>query len=313
MRMFKILTTSVAVAILLIIILYANPALLAAELAKSDVQFVAFALLVSTAAAFMRVLKWEALINVGIVRLLPIQIVGMMMSNFTPGKIGEPIKAVLLKMRYGTDVSRALPSIIWERINDLFVLIVLSVAAIQFLAPQGNMLLVGYASIGLFATMITVFVIVLKNERFGKRLFNAVRRLPFLNRISENFIDTFYKSGINLRHVLLSLAITFVPWILEGYIFYFALRAVGIEAEPLKLAGIISLAVLIGVMSSLPGGLGSFEAVAILMLGMTGFTGAKAIAGLMLYRFLSFWYNTFLGGLSFVYLSRKLDMKSLMK
>ncbi len=313
MRLFKIVSTAVAIMLLALIIFSANPVLLAGELAKSDIRFILIAIAISTAGAFIRVLKWGVLVNVGVMKLFPVQLLGLTVSNFTPGKVAEPAKAVLLKMRYGVDVSKSLPSIIWERINDLLVLVALSITAIQFLAPQGRMLLVGYASVALFITMIVVFIAVLKNERFGKRIFKLASRLPFLNRITESFIDTFYRSKIKSTAILKSLAITVLPWILEGYIFYFALQAVGINAEPFKLAGIIALAVLVGVMSSLPGGLGSFEAVSIIMLGMAGITGTKVVAGLILYRFLSFWYVSFLGWMSFIYLSRSLDMKSVLK
>jgi len=313
MRLYKILPAAVAAIILVAIIAYTNPVLLANELMKSDLQFILLALVVSTISAVMRVLKWSVLINVGIKSLFPVQILGLTISNFTPGKIAEPAKAVLLKMRHGTDVSASLPSIIWERVNDLLVLITLSLIAIQTLALEKNMLFIGFISIGIFAFTIALFILTVKNERFGKRIFGVFRKFPILNKISENFIDTFYKNKIKKRMILTGLLITVIPWLMEGYIFYFALRAVGIEAEPFKLAGIIALAVLIGVLSSLPGGLGSFEAVMIVMLGIIGIAGTTAIAGLILYRFLSFFYVAFLGWLSFLYLSRHMDVKSVLK
>lgn len=313
MRLYKMLSLVVVIAILLAIIAYANPVLLVNELVKSDIRFVLAALAVSSIGTFFRVLKWSVLVNVSVRELLPIQLLGIATSNFTPGKIAEPIKAVLLKMRHGVSVSKSLPSIIWERINDLLVLIALSVIAIQALALEKNLLFAGSASIVVFSVIIVLFIIVLKNERVGKMLFAALVRLPLLNRISASFVETFYKNKIRKRAILTGLAITVVPWLMEGFIFYFSLMAVGIEAEPLKLAGIIALAALIGVLSSLPGGLGSFEAVTILMLGTLGITGTKAVAGLILYRALSFWYIAFLGWLSFLYLSRHLDVKSALK
>lgn len=313
MRLYKLVPAAIAIIILGAIIVFANPVLLAGELIKSDIRYILLALAVSSVSAFFRVLKWAVLINVDVKKLFPIQILGLTISNLTPGKIAEPAKAVLLKMRHGTNVSMSLPSIIWERVNDLIILIALSAIAIQSLALEKNMLYIGFASIGIFAVMVLLFILLLKSERFGKRIFSGFSRFPVLNKISESFIDTFYRSRIRKRTILKGLLITVVPWILEGYIFYFSLLAIGIEAEPFRLAGIIALAVLVGVLSSLPGGLGSFEAVTILLLGLTGITGIKVIAGLILYRFLSFWYIAFLGWLSFLYLSRSLDVKSVLK
>lgn len=313
MRIYKILPATIAIIILAAIIAYANPALLIGELLRSDLRYVALALMVSTLSAFTRVLKWSILVDVNVRSLFPIQILGLTISNFTPGKLAEPAKAVLLKMRHGISISKSLSSIIWERVNDLLVLIVLSIIAIQALALEKNLLYIGFASIVVFAVMASLFVIFLKSEGFGRRLFKIFTKLPLLNRISESFIESFYTSKTRKRRILASLVITVFPWLMEGYIFYFSLRAVGIEAEPFRLAGIIALAVLIGVLSSLPGGLGSFEAVTILMLGVVGIAGTKVIAGLILYRFLSFWYIAFLGFLSFLYLSRHLDIRSVLK
>ncbi len=313
MHIYKIFSATAAFVILFLIIAYANPALLAEELVKSDSRYVLLALAVSTFSAFFRVLKWSVLINVGVRKLFPIQMLGMTISNFTPGKIAEPAKALILKMRYGTDVSKILPSIIWERVNDLLVIIALAVIAIQMLTLEKNLLYIGYVSIGIFAALVALFIIVLKDEKSGKKLFRLLGRFPLLNRITESFVETFYKDKTGKKSILLSLVITVIPWILDGYVFYFSLLAVGLEAEPVKLAGIIALSVLIGVLSSLPGGIGSFEVVSIMMLGIIGLSGTKAIAGLMLYRLLSIWYVAFLGWLSFVYLSRRLDIKNILK
>jgi len=313
MRLYNIVLLLIGLALLGGIIAYSNPALLAAELAKSDMRFILAALTVSTIGAFTRVLKWSVLVGVGPRALFPVQVLGITISNFTPGKLAEPAKAVLLKMRHGVDVSRSLPSIIWERINDLFVLVLLAVLAIQSMTLESNFLYIGFLSIGVFSAMILLFLGVLKNEGFGRRLFQLARKFPLLNKISENFIETFYNNKIKKRTILVCFVITVMAWILEGYIFYFSLLAVGVEANPITLAGIIALAALIGVLSSLPGGLGSFEAVVILMLGITGITGPKAVAGLILFRFVSFWYFGFLGVLSFLYLSRRLDVKSAFK
>ena len=103
-----------------------------------------------------------------------------------------------------------------------------------------------------------------------------------------------------------------MAWILDGVVFYLTLTAIGVTINPIILAGIIALSVLIGVASTLPGGLGSTEAVMILLLGILGVQSTTAVAGVMISRFISFWYGTLIGGLSFVYLSKKIDMKKIL-
>lgn len=306
----RILLIGLSIAILIGIIIYADPVLLLSILSKSDLKYVILAFIVSNISMFIRVLKWRVLLkNVGFLELFPIQIFGMAVSNFTPGKIAEPTKAVILKMKKGVAVSKTLPTVIWERIMDILVLIILSLIAIPFLTKA--FLLISSISIAVFLGIIITFLLILYKKNVGIRIFNFVRRFPVLKRISKNFIKTFYKSRIERRRLVVCFLLTAIPWFFEGTILYLSLLALGINSNPLILAGIVALSLLIGIASSLPGGLGSTEAVMVIILGIIGIESAVGIAGIMLARFLTFWYGAFIGAICFFYLSRRIDLSAL--
>lgn len=301
---------AISFAILAAVIWHANPALLAETLIKADIRYVLLALVISMLTLSLRVLKWKVLLNgVGFKELFPIQILGMTISNFTPGKVAEPLKAILLKLRKGKSVSETLPSIIWERIFDVSVILILSLFAVHLIT--GRFMLLGLLSVSVFIVIIAVFIAVLKNKFFGKRVFSFARKFPLLNKITDDFVEAFYDSSIRKRNLLLCFFITLMAWFLDSVIMYLSFSAIGISINILTLAGILALSTIIGVVSSLPGGIGSSETAMVLMLGIIGISGTSSIAGILIFRVIAFWCGAFVGMISFIYLSRKIDMKNL--
>ena len=76
---------------------------------------------------------------------------------------------------------------------------------------------------------------------------------------------------------------------------------------------LIALATLVGIISFLPGGIGSMEVSLLFILGLQGVSGPIAVSGLLLARFLSIWYVVFLGLMSLIYLGRKFDLKQVFR
>ncbi len=309
----RALLIGVSLIILAFLIWYANPVALAGIIVKSNPYYIAAAFAVATLSLSLRVLKWKVLLDeVKFTELFPIQMSGIAISNFTPGKIAEPLKAIVLKARKGIDVALSLPSIIWERIVDVVVLIAFSLVALQLIGFQSKIMLLSLISIGLFGTLIILLLIVLYSKKTGYKLFAVLHKLPLVRKLSPDFMKNFYESRIKKKKLLLCLVITAVAWFLDGVVLYLALLSVGIPMSVVVLAGIIALSVLMGVASTLPGGIGSTEAVMIILLGIVGVLSTTATAGVMLSRFISFWYGIAVGALSFIYLSKKIDMKKVL-
>ncbi len=302
-----------SIIILAAVVIYSNPAEIAGRIAGSNVLYIFLALLVSLLSLMLRALKWNVLLKKAKYRdVLPVQIFGMTLSNFTPGKIGEPAKALLLKARNGSAVSETLPTIIWERMFDVIVLLFLSISAL-FLFGLTEFFIIGLAAMSLFLALVVFFIVVIKNKRIGYAAFRLARKLPILNRISEGFVRNFYRSKISKKRLASSFAITIFPWVAEGIVLYLALLSTGISSDPLLLASLIALAELIALASFLPGGLGAFEAVMIVLLSAFSMSGPAAVAGMFIYRFVAFWFSAFVGALSFVHLSRRMDIKNILK
>lgn len=143
-----------SVIILIAVVVYSNPSEIAQYMSRSNLLYLIIALVISMVSLMLRALKWKVLLkNVKYSDVFPIQIFGMTFSNFTPGKLGEPTKALILKVRNGSAVSETLPTIIWERIFDVIMLLSLSISAL-FLFGITEFFIIGLAATILFFSLI---------------------------------------------------------------------------------------------------------------------------------------------------------------
>ncbi|HLD38987.1 MAG TPA: flippase-like domain-containing protein [archaeon] len=315
MRKTKTIPFIISIIIVLALIYFSDPYRIYISILSANKVYILLALFISVINIFLRALKWKVILgkSVGFFELMPIQLFGMTISSFTPGKIAEPAKAVLLKLRKGIPVSESLPTVIWERINDVLSTMLLSIVAIQAISIRSDILLLGAASLVFFVVVISVVVLAMKSKKFGLRVFFILRKLPLMKYVSDDFVDRFYSIKTGKISIIKSFVITFVAWALEGAILGVVLASMGVSINFILLAGVIALSILIGTASSLQGGIGSSEFVMIVLLGIAGVGGAAAVSGVFLYRIVSFWFASVVGGAAFLYLSRKIDMKSFLK
>ena len=313
MRKYKLLMFLVSIIILAAVIVYSNPLAVADKLVTSDYRFVFLAFCISVFAISLGVLKWNILLNkVGYFELYPVQVLGYAVSNFTPGKAAEPAKAIVLKMRSNVPVAFSLPSIIWERIMDVVVLLILSLVALNNISLSSEFFLPIVASIAIFMVIVVVAFAILYSESFGRKIFGLIKKIKLFSRLSENFADTFYKNRIKSTLVAKSFILTFVTWLVIGCVLYASLLAFGYDMNPLVLSGVVALSVIVGIASSLPGGVGTTELVMIFLLKVLGVDGAVAAAATITFRLATIWFVNILGGVSFVYLSRKFKIKNIL-
>ncbi len=314
MKQYKLLMLILSLVILSAVIYYADPVVMIEVLSRSNPVPIVFGFLFAFTTMFLGVWKWKILLNkVSYKELVPIQIFGFALSNFTPGKAAEPAKAVILKMRKGVPISLSLTSIIWERITDVIALLLFSLVAIGRLSISQNFFVAGVISVSVFIVIIAVSITVLYNKGFGKWLFRIVKKFPILKRLPDNFMDVFYTVQIKKRNIIKSQIIALVTWGMIGFVLYFVLIALGVEVSPFLLAGVTSLSIMIGIASSLPGGVGTTEVVMILLLGVLGVETTIATTATIIFRLITIWMVNLSGGVCFVYLSRKFEIRNVLK
>lgn len=303
-----------SILILSFLIIYIDPNSLIIEIKKIDMATFLIIFFLSNISIILRAKKWHSLLeDVKFKEIIPIQLLSISISNLTPGKFAEPIKAVLLKARKNIPVSKTLPSVILERILDIFILIVLSIIGIIIAKNYiySNLIII---SIILFIFILLLMILFILKKSFGVKLFKIFNRIKIFSFFSDKFIKTFYSSTkIKRRKIIISSVLTFFAWLIDGFIFYLIALSLDsrltINFTPLLFCSIVSISILASLLTFLPGGIGSTEAILTYLLISIGFSKSSAGTITLIGRFATLGYSMILGYVSFVYLSKMMKIR----
>ncbi|MFH1786616.1 MAG: lysylphosphatidylglycerol synthase transmembrane domain-containing protein [archaeon] len=311
--MYKQLLIVLSVVLLAAVVYVSDPAAVYSQIVSSDPAFLLWVFMIPPATALLRTLRWKVLLDpvkrIRFFRIFPVFMAGIAISNLTPAKVGEAAKSLFLKKSEGIRVSTSLSSIIWERVFDLMLLL-------AFAAPFGayfvGTLEPGFVFLGRVAILFVVAIVALVmlmmySERIGYKMLTFVERLPVIkNYVTEEFVKSFYRTARVGKGTLTAAFLISIPiWVLDGAIFYFSFLAVGIHGLGWAFfVGATAFTVLCGLVSFLPGGWGSTEAVFLAIMVVYGITKSSAAAGILLGRGIGMMFYYIVGLLSFLYLSK---------
>lgn len=315
MSKFKIISLLLGLGILSLLIYLSDWRDVIRNIGNADLAYIAAGILLTFLLMLLKALRWRFLLRkVGID--LPIRkawyilMAGLFISNLTPGRIGEPVRSYILKRREGTAFSKSLPSVLVERMFDILAIILLAVPGITILsslvAYRGIMVLVAIIYI-----LLILFIILIGSN--PKRISAALKTLyrffgwipcfrKFESRI-ESMALNFHRSLLTYKDrgtLLFTLSLSVMLWSVEGLILMLSFNSLGMNPGLLPSIGIFSIAMLIAIISSLPGGIGSMEATMVLFFVSTfDFTVPMATAAVLIYRAVSLWLNLLVGGICF--------------
>jgi uncharacterized protein (TIRG00374 family) len=208
----------------------------------------------------------------------------------SPGKLGEVLKAVLVRDRVGTEVSRTASVVMAERLTDVAGLLALSALGATAL-PHGPALL------GALAAMLAVAVVGFRSRALTGWV---RRRAPARLRAARAMepLRAFVHGGRALLEpgaLAAAIALSVVSWFFECLAFALILRGLG-AALPIGLATCVyAFASLAGAVSMLPGGLGVAEGSLTGLLAGVGTPLADAAAATLLVRLATLWLAVALG------------------
>jgi uncharacterized protein (TIRG00374 family) len=192
----------------------------------------------------------------------------------TPGKLGEAIKAFLLREARGIPAARTAPIVIAERFTDLLGLLLLSGAGVFTFDVDRRFLAAGAALIGLGLVVVSVDGIAV----FALRL---AGRIPGVRRFAPK-LDEFYRSTATLLRpapLAVAVALSAVSWAFECVAFWLVVRGFPGASVALRAAFFIYATMTVaGALSFLPGGLGVTELGMLELLGKLGTGTGRSVA-----------------------------------
>jgi len=219
------------------------------------------------------------------------------MSGFaftlSPGKVGEMVRARYYLPK-GVPLSVTTGAFFVERLLDLLVMVILAAVAFAELQAYSHFL---WVAIGLLVAML-LSVAVMPWQAWAERL--QASRPRGWRAAALTVVDMFAQSRLFLSPGLLlsGLAVGLVAW--GGEAWGLHLVAEVVAPGQLTLAGatgIYAIAIIVGALSFLPGGLGSTEAVMTALLYAHGIPMPQAILLTLICRLLTLWLAVLIGWL----------------
>ncbi len=217
-----------------------------------------------------RTWRWHYMLRaikpVSVGRLFPVVCIGYMGNNIYPARIGELLRAYVLKRREGVSISASLATILVERIFDgvvmlLFVFIGLPLVPV---IPEEWRTFVIVFSLLFFGALAVFFAIAASPQRF-QAIYNWLidRLLPGRLRepvrgFADRFLEglSFLRSGRDVGMVFVA---TVVIWLAETGKYWFVMHAFDFEVSFFVLMLMNGVVNLFTTIPSAPGYVGTFD------------------------------------------------------
>lgn len=256
---------------------------------------VLWAALLSLLNYVLRVVRWDMYLR----RLgheLPHRFVALtFMAGFaftlSPGKLGEMVRARYYQPR-GIPISAVTGAFFVERLLDLVVMILLAVVVLAELHAYRSFLWVAIALVGGLLASVAFVPWAMVSRRLDQA---SAGRLVLAARSAVNmFVSA--RSFLSPGMLVAGLLIGLVAWGAEAV----GLKLVADVVSPVHLSvpaamGIYAIAIIVGALSFLPGGLGSTEAVMAALLVAHGYPTPQAILLTLVCRLLTLWLAVVIG------------------
>ncbi|HWH13195.1 MAG TPA: lysylphosphatidylglycerol synthase transmembrane domain-containing protein [Miltoncostaeaceae bacterium] len=253
---------------------------------RAGLAWCALALALYAGATALRAARWRAVvvhdgIALGRRAALGLTLIGYMGNNTLPARAGDLMRVGMLARRSDAGLSRALGTVVAERLLDALALALLLAAAAALVLPAAGGLPVGalVTAGALVLAAATALAVLVRRARRGGAGAGLVRRLAPVVRATGR---------LRGRHGAAMLALSLAIWLLEAAVFLAVARAAGV---PLGVAGAVytmAFTNLVGLVPAGPGYVGTFDAAVILAARAAGGGGGAVVAFALLLRVVLF-------------------------
>ena len=212
----------------------------------------------------------------------------------TPGKSGEAVRSLLLKQECGVPLPPTLMALVVERFTDGTAVLLLLLINLPLLLRWQVPLAV---PIGIALVALILGLIVLRSTSFKAQIKSNFKRL-LPRKLTNASGDVVAALRLLLKPTLLLQAtlIGSVAWGMEGVCLWLLLRGMDIEFVGLGAATVAHVAAcLFGILTFLPGGLGSTEVATTSILAFQGVSVHLAVAAAILMRLMTMWFVSVIG------------------
>lgn len=263
--------------------------------------------------------------------LLRVLFAGAFVNTITPsaGFAGEPFKAYYIGRKHQKSKNKVLGILLGDKFFHLLMFSFLIVFSILFILIYinipGSLKFISeiFLVSVLFGVSLTIFLILRKLNfnlgailgkvyffRFFKKRFKTIDAFErYVNEKIKEFSGVFRKIVKNPKNIFMGVLLSMVCWLLDFLIHYFLFRAFGFEINFLSIMVVVTLGILIGTTSFIPGGIGLVEGSMILLYSAMGIHRPLALLVAFFARIIYYFFSLLVGGLSLVYLRKTVNGK----
>jgi uncharacterized protein (TIRG00374 family) len=275
---------------------------------------VLFAIILSFTNYVFRFFKWHIFtkslkLDIPVTRNFQIFIAGLSLS-ITPAKVGEAIRAFLLKKSISSDLSKGLASTFSERLIDLLAVTFLALGGILVIGTQQSISYMPILVLILFGILFSVLVFVFDplysifSYFFHIKLWSGVgiRLDKFRGDVDITF---HYKAFLS------ALCLGILGWACEGLGFFLLAQNLGISIGIEAAIFIYATSSLLGALSFLPGGLGAVEVSMELFLANLLIISAPLAGALIIVtRMTTLWFGVALGVVVLLIVTKNIEKRT---
>jgi uncharacterized protein (TIRG00374 family) len=208
----------------------------------------------------------------------------------TPGKLGEAVKAVILKEDYGVPVTRVVGIVMMERLMDL--------AGVLLLASFSVLLFRGWEHVFLVcAVLVIAGGAFLCMESLYRPVLEWLGKFRILSKICSKIL-VILETGRSLvtgRILAVGLLVSSLAWGTESVSLYLILQGFNLKSTLLQANFVYCISTLFGALSMLPGGIGGTEAGMVGLLKFMGISYTEGLPSVLLIRVCTLWFAIAVG------------------
>lgn len=256
-----------------------------------------------------RFIKWEYFLRVLDIRV-PLKSSALVFFSgitmtITPGKIGEVLKAELLKQKEGVERRKTLVVIFAERLTDVIGLALLALLGL-------SSFFIHVWSILLILAAIAVIIFMITNERIFMFFCSIGEKLPVINKFTVYMKDVYTNSRklFTVKTLFISTIISSISWFFECLALYILLVSLGASVDIFASTFIFSFSSIFGSILVLPGGLGAAEGSFVVLLMMSGVPRMITSVATIVIRLATLWFGVTIGLISLYIFNRSMAKKT---
>ena len=284
-----LLIKSIGLVVLIFIIARVDLGEVAYQIRHSDYRYLLPVIGLIFPQVALRALRWQRLmaqqgIDCPIRAALAFYFAAIYIGLITPGRVGEVGKCYFLKQNGIAGVAQSLPSVLLDRLFDLYVLGLLAMGALWFMdiLPVASWVFALLAVLAAFSPWL-----ILKRVRVGGRLGAAID--GWLLRINPRWREAWHVFFDGSRSLFTPRLIEALSLTILSYTIYFAQicligKSVDLPLSCALIGMVTAVAILVGNMPLTIAGLGTREATLLYLFGQYGLSAASVLS-------FAFWYN----------------------